>query len=124
LAQALEPIEVELAPLDPQLVASGAGQDHPGVGACLGTGLELPAQRRDVALDRLRRGSRRSVTPELLDQPVARDRLVRPQEQQRQQLALQSGADPHCPTPVEHLEGPKDPELHYQILARFRAITE
>ena len=55
------------------------------------------------------------LAPELVDEPLGRDRLVRPQEQQRQQRALVPAAERHGPLPVEDLERAEDPELQHFI---------
>jgi hypothetical protein len=56
-------------------------------------------------------GFRRLLTPELVDQAVARDDLVRPHEQDGEQRTLMRAADPE-PAPVsEHLERAEDAEL-------------
>jgi hypothetical protein len=50
-------------------------------------------QLRNVALQRLGGRLRAILSPELVNQAVARDELVRLQEQDRQQLALPAAAD-------------------------------
>ena len=59
---------------------------------------QLP-QLRDGVLQGRRRGSRRMLAPELIDETLSRDRLVRPQEQQRQQRALVPAAERHVAAP-------------------------
>ena len=51
------------------------------------------AQLRDVVLEDLRRRRRRLPVPQLVDQPVRRQRLVRVNQQQREQGALLSPAE-------------------------------
>ena len=76
---------VEIAVVDPNEVAAGNGLDR----GCA----ELFAQLRDEPLERFRSGLRRSPAPQLLDQAVARHRLVRVEEQEREQLPLVSAAE-------------------------------
>ena len=52
----------------------------------------------------LRDRGRRSLPPELGDQPVGGDDLVGVQQQERQQCAPLAGTDGHRPTVVVHLE--------------------
>ncbi|MGH3020391.1 MAG: hypothetical protein ACRDNR_09550 [Gaiellaceae bacterium] len=52
-----------------------------------------------------------------MDETVAGDGLVRPQEQERQQHLLLSGPDRDHPTVVPHLQRAQDPELHRIIVA-------
>jgi hypothetical protein len=54
-------------------------------------------------------------TPELTDETLGRDRLVHPQEQQRQQRALVPAAERQWLLPVAHLEGTEDPELEHCV---------
>jgi hypothetical protein len=62
------------------------------------------AQLRDVALERLRRRVRALLAPELLDQLLARDELVRVQQQDCEQFALPATADGDRTIAIEHLE--------------------
>ena len=63
--QPLEAVQVEVARLDPELIARRAGDDR--------VGAERLAQLGDVPLQDLRRRGRRTTGPEILDQPVARE---------------------------------------------------
>src|SRR5712692_4508957 len=81
LDQALEPAHVDLVGLCAEEIAGAAGEQH--------TGPKQLAQLGDVVLHDLRRGFGRLVAPELVDQLLARDDLVRVQEQNGQEgLAL------------------------------------
>jgi hypothetical protein len=102
-----EPVElqrVELARLHAHEVAGRAGDDPRRP--------EQLAQRRDVALHQLVRTGRRLVAPELVDETLARDRLVRVQEQHAEQGALLRSAEFDLPLAVVDLEWTKYRELH------------
>ena len=104
LRELLEAREVELVALDADHVAGRAGDDP--------VGAEGLAELRDVVLDRVQRLLGRAHSPELVDQAVGRDDLVRAGEQQGEQRSL--ALTPECKRAVgvDHLQGPKDPELH------------
>jgi hypothetical protein len=70
--ESLEPEQVELGFVEDEGVARSAG-DKPRPA-------ELLPQLGDIDLNRLRGRRWRALAPELVDQPVARDDLVRPQE--------------------------------------------
>ena len=72
----LEAEQVERPDVGTELVCGGDGPDD--------VAAERPAQLRDVGLENLRGRGRRPAVPELLDQAIARDRLVRPEEQDRE----------------------------------------
>jgi hypothetical protein len=67
---------------------------------------------RDAVLDDLRRGRRRISLPELVDQAIARDDLVRVQEQDRQQLTLSRAPQRYRPPSRADLERTEDPIIH------------
>jgi hypothetical protein len=69
-----------------------------------------------MVLDRLGRGGRCFVVPELLDEPVGRDGLARVQEQEREQCPLPAAAEGDVPVAVTHLERSEDPEIHVRRL--------
>ena len=73
LDQALEQAHVDLVGLCAEEVTGAAGEQH--------TGPKQLAQLGDVVLHDLRSGVGRLVAPELVDQLLARDDLVRVQEQ-------------------------------------------
>jgi hypothetical protein len=85
--QPLEACPVELVGPEPDQVPAPAREDH-AVRARPTSALERLAQARDVHLEALGGAGRRVLTPELVDQPVARDDLVRVQQQDRQHRAL------------------------------------
>ena len=79
-------------------------------------GVERLSQGGDVELDDLRRGVRRSAAPDLVDQPVAGDDFVRPQQERGQQRTLPRPAEWNRRVAVGDLERPEDPELHPPLL--------
>jgi hypothetical protein len=107
LPQALSTRDVELVGLDPQQVAG-----CPGLQAVLAE--QLP-ELRDVNLKRLMGRFRPLVLPKGVDQPLARDDLVRVQEQDGEEGPLFGAAESERLAGVTHLERPEDPELHQEV---------
>src|SRR5207249_7260041 len=66
--QGLKAMKVELAGLEAEHVPGGGRLEQP-------SGLEQLPQLRDVDLQRLGRGRRRALSPELVDQALARQRF-------------------------------------------------
>jgi hypothetical protein len=100
----LEPVEVELALLDAQHVAG-----RPPVEPTLAHDL---AQSRDVVLERVPRGRRRPLSPNPLDQAIASDSLVRPQQQHREQRPLLGPTEGLLATVATHHHRAENAELH------------
>ncbi len=100
----LEPVRVEPLGLDPQLIAVLARDHH--------VARERLAQPRDADLERLRRAGRARVAPQLVDQPVAAERLVRVEQQEREERALAVPAERDRTTSVGGLERAEDAEVH------------
>jgi len=113
--EAVELERVELAVLHPCEVPRGAG-DEP-------RGPEELAQPRDVALHELVRASRRLIAPQLVDETLARDRLVCVQEQNAEQSALLRSAERHSAPVVVDLERTEYPKLHLLPLWQGKART-
>src|SRR4029450_775594 len=88
LEQSAEPVAVELPRLDAQQVPAAPREEH----SLTSTVQRLP-QPRDVDLDDLRGTGRRLVWPQLVDQPVGGNHLIRMKEQERQDRALLSAAN-------------------------------
>ena len=89
-------------------VAGRARQQRPG--------REQLAQPRHVDVQGLHRRLGRLLAPELVDQPVAGEHLVRVHEQQRQQRALLRARERQRPVAVANLQRSQDPELHCPTL--------
>ena len=102
--QSLEAVEVELTRLDDEQVAGSAPQDA--------TCAQHPAQPRHVAVERLRRAPGWMLPPQPGDQPVARHRLVRAEEQHREQCALLRPAERERGAVAARLDRAEDRELH------------
>ena len=100
----LEAIEIQLALADAQQIAARLRDDR--------VAAERLAQLGDVHLDRGRRRLGRLLPPELVDQPLTRDGLVRVQKQQGKEAALLRAGDLEAAAVVLDLERSKDPELH------------
>jgi len=80
----LEPVHVELAVGDADQVAGAAAQDR--------LGPEQLPQPRHEHLEVVRGARRRLLAPDLLDERVGRDDLVRPDQERREQRALLAAA--------------------------------
>ena len=100
----LEAIEVERTGIGTELVRRRRGPDH--------VATEHPPELGDVRLENLRGRRRRPAGPELLDQQVARNRLVRPDEQQGKQGPLLWRIQRNDAALGDHLKRPEDAELH------------
>ena len=66
----------------------------------------------DVPLEDIGGGLGRALAPELVDQCVAADHLIRPREEDRQERPLPCAAERNRTTVGEHLERAQNPELH------------
>src|SRR5262245_15983374 len=107
----LEGVGVELSPLDPKHVTWGPRNENTvGLVPRVPTSQRL-AKLRDVHLDDLGSGRRRTVAPELLDQAIGRDDLVAVKEQKGEHRTLLRSAEGDL-TPLRgDLERPEDPKL-------------
>ena len=74
--------------------------------------LELTAEFRDERLHALRGARRRFHAPELFDDLVDRDDLVRAHQKQCEESALLASAEAEPTTLVQHLEGAQYPEIY------------
>ena len=79
------------------------------------------AQAGDVVLERVRRRPRRAGAPELVDQAVGRDHLVRMREQDREERPLACAAECEPAPVVCNLQRAEDPELHVVAGSSARA---
>jgi hypothetical protein len=91
------------------------GRGHQPVGPPLRhdhTGAQRLPQLRDIHLNRLGRGPRGPLTPQLIDQAVNRDHLATVQHQDSQQGPLLRRAERQRLAVPRHLQRPKYPEIH------------
>jgi hypothetical protein len=66
----------------------------------------------DRVLEDLGHRRRRPLAPELVDEPVAGDELVRVQKQVGEERLVFAAAERDTPSLVEHLEWAKDAKVH------------
>src|SRR5207248_8375613 len=85
------------------------------------TAAKRSAQPRDVSVERLLDARRRPLAPERVDQPVARDDLVRVQHEHGEQRALLRAAERDEPAVDPHLERAENRGLHATSKARLQA---
>jgi hypothetical protein len=109
LSQALEAVEVELVGLELQDVTGRAGDERLLGGPVRAS--EQLAQPGDVAVQRRRGGLRWLLAPELLDQPVAGDDLVRVQQEESEKGAALPSAELEGSAAIPNLEWAEQPEL-------------
>ncbi len=117
--QPLEAASVDSLRVDPQLVAVLARHEQLRVPALA---RERPAQAMDVHLDRFRCGRGRALAPELVDQAVGAERLVRVHEQQSEQGALLAAAERNLTPLVRGFKRTEDAEVHCGGRAERRAL--
>ena len=109
--QPLRTQRVEALGLEREPVTTGHGGDRiPAVAP------ERLAQLGQVDADGLPRRRRRRRAPQVVDQPLGRDHLVRTQEQNRQDRSLFQRPERNRRPAVKHFERPEDPEFHPQVL--------
>ena len=102
----LESIEVDLPALQDELVAGRARhQDRSPLVA------ERLAEPRDVDVDQMVGGVRRILRPQLVDQPLGGDELVRPQGEGREQRSLLASTQGERFAVEVHLERSEDQEF-------------
>jgi hypothetical protein len=114
-------VQIELLGLKLQHV-TGRLRHEDLLGGPLAAGKQLP-QPRNVAVQRRRRGLRRLFAPELLDQPVAGDHLVRAQQEERKEGAALLTPELDHSAAIEHLKWAEQPELHAMGLLCTQANT-
>ena len=117
----LEAVGIELPWLDPKHITGGT-RDENAVGLVppAPTSQSL-AKLRDVHLDDLRGGRRRTVAPELVDQAIGGDDLVAVKEQNGEHRALLRSAEGDLTSLRADLERPEDPKLHLRAASVNRA---
>ena len=104
VGEVLEAVEIELVGLDPDEVARRPGRQH-----VVRKGL---AKSRDVDAQRGRGVLGRVHAPELVDQPVGRNDLVRVEEKRSEQRTWPGPAQRNLAAFLPHLERSQDPKLH------------
>ena len=102
--QPLEAVAVELVRLHCERIRAANRPDA--------VGRQLLAQRRHAVLEHLGGSRWRALAPELVDDDVARQRLVAVEEQEGQHCALPRAAERELSFPVERLERPEDAVVH------------
>ncbi len=102
--EALEAVEIELVGLDPDDVAGRSGRQH--------VLRKRLAQSRDVDAQRSGGVLGRVLAPELVDQPVGGNDLVRVEEEHGEKRTRLEAAEGDLAAFVPHLERSQDPELH------------
>ena len=105
--QPLEPVHVELIPVETQHITRRLGEDRTAALA------ERFSQLRDAHLQGGPAGPRRLLAPQLVDQLIARHDLVRAQQQDRQQRALLRTRERDHGVAIGDLERTEDPEFHF-----------
>ena len=90
----LEAVAIELPGFETEQIARRLRHDQLVVGARPAR-LEQSAQVRDVRLDHVGRRLGSLLAPDVVDQPLARDDLVRAQEQAQEERALLGGSQMH-----------------------------
>jgi hypothetical protein len=104
--QPLETAEVDGLVRDTEPKGSSAALEQPVTS-------ERLAQTRRVYVERVHDGRRRVVAPERVDERVAWNRLVPPQEEVREQRPLLSAAE--CRTSAFNLQRSEQTELHHRV---------
>ena len=93
-------------------IASGStASDVAGRASLDDIGTELAPKLRDGVLERGRRGLRRVLAPEQIDEPIGRDDLPVMDEKRHEERPLALPAEFDGLTVEQHLERSEDPEL-------------
>jgi hypothetical protein len=111
LDELLEAEEVELVGCDPDQISGITGDER------LARAKRLP-QPRDVELERVGGGPGRTRSPELVDEAIVRDDLVRTSQQNGEKRPLSRSAERQQTPFVDDLERSQDPELHRGLRRR------
>ena len=119
--QPLEAVRVQVVRVEPQLVAALARDN---LAAVPSAGRKCLPQPRDVNLEGLGRGGRRLLPEELVDQPIGGKRLVRVEQEQRQQSPLLAAPERNRPALIEDLERAKYSEVHASGSGPGKATVE
>jgi hypothetical protein len=116
IRQLLEAGKVELGRLDMERVARRVCGEPAAA--------ELLTQPRDVDLDALGAGGRRRGPPQLIDQAVGRDELVRLEQKNRQERTLLDPAESKRPITLDHLQWAKEPKVHTRVVATVARVPD
>jgi hypothetical protein len=100
----LEPVDVELAWLDPKHIATPLGEEQPIA--------QRLTQVRYVSLNELVRARGRLLAPELVDQAIRGNHLAPVQEQHRQQRPLLGRAQRQRAVVIDSLKRPENAKFH------------
>ena len=106
-------MRVDLLELDLQLVAVLARHED--------IRRKLLAETRDVHLKRLQRVRRRALAPKLVDQPLARERLVGMQHENGEDRPALVSPERNLPGPVKGLQRAENAKVHAS--AAFAAMA-
>jgi hypothetical protein len=128
-SKTLEAPRIDSIIVEPERISRRLREEHAGA-----SGIECFAKLGDEVLQRLRRRRGRLLSPEILDQPVARDHVVQIEDENREQAAQSSSAKLDLVAIRPHLERTENPNLHLasrpserrralSITAALRAIT-
>jgi len=101
--QRLEPLGIGSDPFAEDVAAAG-GHDR--------VAPERAAEPRDERLQGLGRRDRRMLAPEVVDQPLRRQRLAAVDREIGEQRGLLAAAELHDPIALTDLERPENPDLH------------
>ena len=112
----LEPHEVEGRALERQAVAGRLRLEQVLLGP------ERLSERRDVVTDDLAGSRRRSLAPQVVDDPVGRDHLARVEQQKREERPMLRAAELNLPTFVDDLERSEHTKIHSARFDRRRAV--
>jgi hypothetical protein len=94
-------------------VASAVGDDRRAIAA------QQRPQVRDVELEHLRRGRRRLLAPQALDQRVDRHRAAGSQGEHREHRPLLAGAELDGPVAEAKLDRTQKPQIHREPTLRL-----
>ena len=111
----LEPVSVQLVRPDAEHVARTACDKNLLRVAGHVPAVERLSKLRDVDLDGLYGGRRRSSLPQLVDQPVDRDDFVSVEEEDGEKRALLDAAEANLATLRPDLDRAEDAKLHSEI---------
>ena len=110
--QPLEPVGVDRIRIDRQPVRRSDRLQHARAGFPRASWLKRSAQPRHETVHDRGRGRGRISSPELVDEPLSEDRLVRVEREEGEQRSAPAHQQLDASSPVQDLHRPQDPELH------------